>query len=442
MNKKLNILFLSNRPTSNTQAATVTEYLDSLKMFSAHNVFELSMLQHFPAKIDLGRFDIVITHYSLSLGPLIYHYLGKDLIERLVKFKGLKVAFLQDEYREIKTYWKNLNKLGIDVLFSCVPEHEIEKVYPIAKNPDLFVSNVLTGYVSKALLQLEVKDIKDRPFDVTYRTRKTPYWLGRLGQEKWNIAEEFSKRADGLGLHVDLSIKEGERMYGNTWNDFVASSRCVLGVESGASIIDFDGMLEKRVDRYMEKKPDASFEEVFEKLLSPYEGSLDLHQISPRCFEAAALRTPMVLFEGRYSGILVPDRHYIALKKDFSNFEEVIAKIKDHDYLQKMSERTYEEIARNKKYSYESFVLHIDEVLSSEFIKRDKSKVNTGYSESDFQRLVWTSWEYSIKRKIVLITQRIILGTPVLRKTLFGLWSALPMRVQQFVRPLARIVSR
>ena len=68
----------------------------------------------------------------------------------------------------------------------------------------------------------------------------------------------------------------------------------------------------------------------------------------------------MVLFEGRYSGILVPDRHFISLKKDFSNFEEVLHKLRDHKFLQAMADRTYEEIALNPKYSYQTFVEKVD----------------------------------------------------------------------------------
>ena len=63
----LDILFLSNRPTSGSQASTVEEYLDAFEKFSKHNIFEVSMLHHFPEELDLNLFDVVITHYSLSL---------------------------------------------------------------------------------------------------------------------------------------------------------------------------------------------------------------------------------------------------------------------------------------------------------------------------------------------------------------------------------------
>lgn len=438
----MDILFLTNRPTENTQAATVTEYLDALHKYSAHRVHEVSMLHHFPSNIDLDRFDIVITHYSLSLGPLLHHYLGHDLVEKLRRFRGLKAAFLQDEYREIQTYWKHINEIGINVLFSCVPEGEISKVYPSNKVPHLRIVNVLTGYVPESLLERSVLSVTNRPIDIGYRTRRMPYWLGRLGHEKWFIAEEFKRKASGTNLKLDLSTREGERLYGEDWTNFVASCRAVIGVESGASIIDFDGKLEHRVEDYVAKYPEVTFEEISKLFLAPYEDSLKLHQISPRCFEAAALRTPMVLFEGKYSGVLEAGRHYISLKKDFSNFDDVVSKLQDHSYLQMMADRTYQEVAQNLKWSYRSFIDRVDSVLQEEFEHIEAEPASNPYTEIEFGRAVRFSLNYYIRRKSALFMQSFLLGMPVARKSLFWLWEKLPRPLKRFARPLARIVSR
>lgn len=438
----MNILFLANRPNKNTEAATVTEYLDALLKYSRHTVHEISMLHHFPARIDLDRFDAVITHYSLPLGPLLRHYLGDDLLERLKRFRGIKAAFLQDEYRQIQTYWKSLNELGIDLLFSCVPEDEIPKVYPPDKVPRLRVVNVLTGYVPERLLEQEVLPVAERPIDVGYRTRRMPFWLGRLGYEKWFIAEEFQRRAEGTGLKLDLSTKEGERLYGEAWTRFVASSRAVIGVESGASIIDFDGQLERCVEDHVNRNPQATFEDVSRSLLGPYEGSLRLHQISPRCFEAAALRTPMVLFEGAYSGVLVPGRHFIVLRKDFSNFDEVVAQLRDHRGLQEMADRTYQEVALDSRWSYRAFIAKVDDALEAEVAARQSVPAANPYSASEFERAVRLSLGYSVRRRLAMALQSVLLGIPIARKTLFGLWRLLPRPLQHVLRPLTRVVSR
>nr|WP_315479633.1 glycosyltransferase [uncultured Rhodoferax sp.] len=438
----MHILFLTNRPTQNTQAATVTEYLDALHKYSRHTVHEISMLHYFPNGIDLDRFDVVLTHYSLSIGPLLQHYLGGDLVERLKRYKGLKAAFLQDEYREIQTYWRHINELSFDVLFSCVPDDEIPNVYPAERVPKLRVVNVLTGYVPEALIAQDVLPVAKRLVDVGYRTRKMPYWLGRLGYEKWFIAEEFKRRASGTELKLDLSTKEGERLYGDAWTNFVASSRAVIGVESGASIIDFDGQLERRVEDYVAKYPGASFEEVFELFLVPYEDSLRLHQISPRCFEAAALHTPMILFEGAYSGVLEPGRHFIPLKKDFSNFDDVLNKLRDPVYLQEMADTTYREVALNERYSYRAFIQRIDDVLAEEVVARGSREATEPYTTEQFSSAVRWSLSYSIRRRTALFMQSVVLGTPILRKAIFRLWYSLPRPVQQLVRPLARLISR
>lgn len=438
----MEILFLTNRPTKNTQAATVTEYQDALHKYSAHQVHEISMLHHFPCNVDLNRFDAIVTHYSLSIGPLLHHYFGHELVEKLKKFQGLKAAFLQDEYREIQTYWKHINDLGIDVLFSCVPDEEISKVYPIEKVPRLRVVNVLTGYVPERLLTQSVLPVSQRSIDVGYRTRKMPFWLGRLGHEKWFIAQEFTRRASETNLKLDLSTKEGDRLYGDAWTNFVASCRAVIGVESGASIIDFDGKLEHRVDDYMATNPKATFEEVSQKLLSRYEGSLKLHQISPRCFEAAALRTPMVLFEGEYSGVLEPGKHFIVLKKDFSNFDNVISNLEDHAFLQTMADRTYQEIAMNPKWSYKSFIQKVDIALQNALEDLSTTRAAQPYTQLEFDRALKYSFNYSIRRNLALFMQSVFLGAPSSRKALFWIWDILPRPVKRWARPLVRIISR
>jgi hypothetical protein len=438
----MNILFLSNRPTANTQAATVTEYLDALGKYSRHMVYEISMLHHFPARIDLDRFDVVITHYSLSIGPLLHHYLGDDLVARLKRFKGLKVAFLQDEYRAIQTYWKHINEIGLDLLFSCVPDDELRKVYPKEKVPRLRVVNVLTGYVPEQLLNQSVMPVASRPIDVGYRTRRMPFWLGLLGHDKWSISQEFQRRGAESGLKLDLSTKEGDRLYGDAWTNFVLSCRAVIGVESGASIIDFDGQLELRVDEYVARHPDVSFENISELFLKPFEGSLRLHQISPRCFEAAALRTPMILFEGGYSGVLIPDRHFIVLRKDFSNFDDVITKLKDHNFLQDLADRTFNEVALDPRWSYRAFVEKVDNAIEVEVKNRSSVRVLNPYTRDEFDRNIVLSFNYFLRRKFVLAMQSLLLGFPLARKSLFSLWEVLPRPLKRFARPLARVVSR
>ena len=98
----------------------------------------------------------------------------------------------------------------------------------------------------------------------------------------------------------------------------------------------------------------------------PIEKEFDIGQISPRIFEYAVMRTPMILFRGRYSGIIEPDTHYIPLEKDFSNVDQVLKRLNDLPALEAMAARAYEHLVASGRFGYRSFA----QMLESEFVKR------------------------------------------------------------------------
>ena len=102
----------------------------------------------------------------------------------------------------------------------------------------------------------------------------------------------------------------------------MANCRCVLGVESGRVRVRPRGRGARRV---LAALVATAAESAVDDLttLPRWEDVVYYRTISPRHFEAAALRVCQVLFEGRYSGVMEPMRHYIPLRKDFSNFDEV-----------------------------------------------------------------------------------------------------------------------
>jgi hypothetical protein len=440
MTLKLNVLLLCNRPVRNADASTITDHLDALNG-SGHNVLELSFLRNLPARLDLGRFDAIVIHYSIALGYMSDHYLSPATRQKIAAFKGLKVVFIQDEYRSINSVLKILTELDVGLLFTCIPTPEIDKVYPAAVLPNTTRLNTLTGYVPKALLDYPALPIGRRSVDVGYRTRKPPFWLGELGYEKWTISDRFQKAAEGTGLILDLSYDESARIYGPKWTEFVAGCKAMLGVESGASVFDFEGNLQQKVDSYVAEHPQATFQEVHEKFLIPHEGLIRHNQISPRCFEAAALRTVMVLFEGEYSGILKPWRHFLPLKKDFSNFEEIASVVRDSVKMQKIADDAFEEVARNPAYSYEAFGKEFALAVEVRFVKTGLRPVSNPYSRAQFFFALGTSARFVTHRLLSRGLQKLLLGTG-LRKVIFRLWGGIPFNVRNAIRPLLRVIGR
>ena len=394
-----NILILCDKPRENYSANTIVDHIESFGLYSKHRVFVFSNLGKMPQELDLSKFDVIIIHYSLSL--LLDHYISASARERIRAFNGLKVLFVQDEYRAINRLIQAMDDIRIDVLFTCFPESEINKVYTDVKLPHVSKYNNLTGYIPERLLAqcLDPMPMAERAIDVGYRGRKLPFWYGELGYEKWHIVDEWKRKSQDSGLKSDVSYHEQERIYGTNWISFIRSCKVMLGVESGASVMDFTGELEKQVDFYQLTHPYATFHDVQALFLKDYEAQFNLNQISPRCFEAIALKTGLVLFEGEYSGILEPHRHYIPLKKDFSNIESVIASIKDNTLLERMVNNAYEDIALNPAWHYKGFIQQVDTVIEAEFLARKKKHVQSAYTEESFLKVTITS--APIRKKLV-----------------------------------------
>jgi hypothetical protein len=380
-------------------AQTITDHIEALERYSRHRVLVYNHLpaltvgqRRLPASLDLDRFDVVAIHYSMYLVDEEIDYLGPAGKSAIARFPGVKAQFRQDEYNHVDGLMTVLQSMGVDVLFTNFPEGEALRVYPESRLPRLRRESNLTGYISESFLCRQSRPLTERGIDVGYRSRDVPLWLGALGAEKSMIAREFERRARSCSLVTDISVKESDRLYGEHWPAFLGNCRAVLGTESGASVIDFTGDIRRRCDEHIARHPDATFEEVQRLYFHEHEGLYHLEQISPRCFEAACMRTGMILFEGRYSDILEPGRHYIPLRKDFSNFEQVIRAVRDIDRLQDMVDRTHAEIALNPKYSFRSFVARFDGILEEEFARKGVPAVMHPYSLEEFERCSITSF--------------------------------------------------
>lgn len=413
----LSILLICNAPRNNAQ--TILDHVSAFSQYSRNTIYTLSIIESIPGFFPFSAFDVLVVHYSKTL----VGWLGCDHAtkERIRGFGGLKVAFAQDEYRQVNSLKQELERLGIDILFSCVPTVEIPKVYGAEETRPYAVYNTLTGYVPESLKAKSPPPTARRVIDVGYRGRINPYYLGELAQEKLWIAEGFLERAKAESLSCDIAVSESERLYGKEWIRFLSSCKTVLGTESGASVFDFTGEIEKSEADYRKLNKDAGFFEVREKFFAAEEGKISLNQVSPRIFEAICLKTGLVLFEGAYSNIIEPWTHFLPLKKDFSNFETICRKIRDSDYIQKMVDRTFRDVACQDRYSYRRFIAEFDDIIEGFSKKRS-------YPESprrlSMRRFIWYR---RIIKSMILVRPR-------------TLWNSLPNRLRESLRPFVSAV--
>jgi hypothetical protein len=344
-------------------AGTIQEHIRAFPAYSEHHVRVFNPRWLTTSRyLDLHEFDVVVIHYSLCV--IVENYLSADFRAKIRDFSGLKVQFIQDDYRWVNDISAAIRDMRIDVLFTLVPPREISRVWRDEHLPGVVKLNTLAGYVPDGLVGRPVKAVADRQVDIGYRGRTLPYWLGRLGQEKVWIAQGVLARAAAYDLRCDIAWTEADRIYGDAWEQFIASCRATLGTESGSSITDFDGSIERQVGAYLAEHPGADFEEVFQQILWRYEGNVHMNVVSPRVFEAIALRTPMILFPGEYSGVIEPGRHYIVLEKDFSNFGDVVDRLRDVDGLEEMVRRVHRDVVESGRYSLRRFIEQFDAVVS------------------------------------------------------------------------------
>ncbi len=359
--EKLSVLLICDDHPGH--ANTVLDHIAALSVCSSHDVRIFNPCGMKQSRyLDLDEFDVVVLHYSLVI--ISDHYLSPSFQEQIRRFRGLKIQFLQDEYRWVDAITAKMRDLGIHILFTLLQPDRISSLYDQRRLPGVTVLTTLAGYVPDNLVGLPVPPLSERRIEIGYRGRTLPYWLGRLAQEKVWIGQGVLARAPRYNLLCDIGWREEDRIYGQRWIDFIASCRATLGTESGASITDFDGTLEKRTKAYLAESPRATFEEVSRAILGAHDGKVPVTAISPRVLEAAALRTALVLFPGEYSGAIQPWVHYIPLAKDFSNMDEVVEKLRDLPFLEAMTERAHRDLVASGRYSQQALTELFDEAVS------------------------------------------------------------------------------
>lgn len=374
--RKLNIAVLYD--DASVHVSTVREHLEAFRKYSSNQVYFLPATDTTAApSYTVGRqggsaagcdgtalsfFDVVVVHYCVRVS--LREHFNTWLARECAAFSGFKVLFIQDEYDtpEITRAW--MDRIGFDLVYTCVPAGEVEKIYPRARYPSTEFLPTLTGYVPESpMLDSYALPLAQRRAVIGYRGRKLPLIYGELGYEKYFIGVEMKRLAEIRGINVDIEVDDSMRIYGTDWYRFMGSVRATLGTESGCNLFDFDGTIGDAIKAELQVNPDATYPEVRDKLLVGNESHIQMNQVSPKIFEAIRTRTVLVLFEGEYSGVVEADLHYIPLKKDFSNVDEVFAKLADDRLLEQISTRAYRDVIESGLYSYRAFINAFDEDL-------------------------------------------------------------------------------
>lgn len=356
------------------QTLFVQRHLESISRHSRHRVHFAAATHDRQADFPLDLFDAIIIHFSVRMPwePI----LSRDFAVKIAAFQGTKVLLIQDEYDLPAMTCAAIRRLGIHVVFTTVPPEHRADFYPSHSVPGVEFRQCLTGYVPDGMPEeASLPPTASRSTWIGYRGRQLPVWYGSLAREKHEIGVAMKRICEDRNIPHDIEWAEDQRIYGDDWFAFLMRSRVTLGTESGSNVVDTYGSIRERAQTAWLQNPDLTEAEIYRDYIEPHDNQVRMNQISPKIFEAIALKTGLVLFEGSYSGIISPDEHYIVLRKDFSNVSDVLAKVADAGFVQEMSNRAYKDIVASGLYNYSRFVAWIDAVLPLHAPRRTKPTV-------------------------------------------------------------------
>ena len=310
----------------------------------------------------------------------------------LKRINAPKIVIPQDEFLNTDLLNDFINTVGIRHVFTCMPESIWHETYPAIDRFKTRLTRVLTGYLDDASLtrveQLQ-HERPERTFDIGYRASGF-FWFGRHGMQKVWIGQRIESAARTHDLMVDINPQqktEADRLHGDDWYRFLLNCKYTIGTDGGTSIHDRDGGIRACTEQFLKRHPDAGFEAVEAGCFPGKDGQVVCTGLSPRHLEACATRTCQVLLEGEYNSVLQPGKHYIELKSDYSNLNDVLETVKRDDLRESIVERAYRDIVASGKYSYKAFItIILDKVFGSV-----KTHVTAGFS----QRIIlyyWLRW--------------------------------------------------
>jgi hypothetical protein len=343
--------------------ATLQDGILCFGRYATDRVFYLNVrARNVPHYVRKVRWDLIVF-------PTLFFAARHDaeafrkLVRRvapLAQLNAHKAIIPQDEFINSNVVNEFIREFGIRTVFSCQPQREWDNIYGPAVAEGVRIVPVLTGYLDDVRMRMIAqfrKPLDKRTIDIGYRTGAAPLaWWGRHGYAKYEIARVFEDGARRFSLATDISYRSEDTLLGDRWYEFLGNCKYQLGVESGTSILDRDGSIKARTEAFVAANPSATFEQIEAASFPGIDGSFTGFAISPRHLESCAAGTCQVLIEGEYNGILRPHEHYIPVKRDWSNVDEVLNTIQQDQRRAEIVERAHQDIVESGKYTYRSFV--------------------------------------------------------------------------------------
>lgn len=337
---KIAILYSNHTPLLSYNDDWLESFFDIKDIFvKKYNVLELNLFQ---SQRILYEYDYIVLLHSTNSNSFS---LPKAYRVGSLNFRKAKIIyFVGNEYKLMREKI-NFAKLNhIDYIVSQLPQDTAEWLYEKTNSKIISLPHALNAKVFKSINSFE-----DRIIDVGNRSYEYPWYLGDVDRVK---TLEFLDKLD-VNLKLDISTNPLKRFNRQEWANFLNTCKFTIASEAGSSFLERDDKTRKLVNEYIDKNPDITFEKIYEKFFKNYKGeSINGKCVSSRHFDAVGTKTCQILLEGRYNDILEPNIHYLELKKDFSNINEVIEKMKNPIHIKEIVDNAYEYVMDNHTHKH------------------------------------------------------------------------------------------
>ena len=352
---------------------TVKSFIECFKKFSNHIVFYHNACLVLPENFKKIKWDLVVFHTTFLI-TRYNQFLFKELTSKLSFFKNknfLKVAIPQDEGGGGEFLCKFLKNFRVTVVFTQLYEDKDIKIVYKDLVSSINFEKVLSGYTDNTEIKKFSNFSKNKSNDFIYRTFSAKSRNGSLGYKKILLGEFFLKQLKKNKFKYDISVNVKDTLFSTKWIKSVSNAKYTIGVEGGSSLYDPVYRLRDKCLEYEKKYPMSSFQQIEKNCFKGLDKKISGAVITPRMFEAAMAKTCMLLVEGKYNGILIKNVHYIPIKNDLSNIQDILKKLNEES-RKKITERCYKDLIISQKYSYENFTKSFFKKLKLDNLNKKK----------------------------------------------------------------------
>lgn len=299
-----------------------------------------NLVDYFRCLRDIREYDLIVLLHSATGDSMTALNSALPWFRRR---RGRLVMFVGNEHDLLAEKNRFIREAGVDVVCSQLCIESARWLYGEAGG----TSVLAMPHALNPQLYRPVEGV-ERTIDVGFIGALYHRIVGDM--ERTNVIRHFHEHGARLGLATDIritgTIKRAD------WHRFLTTCKAIVGAESGTYYLERDAAGVRRAIAYIAKHPDSPFEEAFAHAYGPVREHAFGKVISSRHFEPIGTKTCQILLEGRYNDILRADEHYISVKKDLSNVEEAVARLKDEPLRQAMAQRTYEYVMDEHTYSH------------------------------------------------------------------------------------------